>query len=395
MTLFAQVKQAPPDPILGLTEAFKADPRPDKINLGVGVFVDASGKTPVLPSVHTAEQRLSAAAASKSYLPITGSPAYAAATQKLCFGDSKPAHVVTAQSPGGTGGLRVAGDFLHAALPGATIWISDPTWANHNGVFAAAGFPQKTYAYFDASANGVNKEAFFAALREVPAGDVVLLHACCHNPTGADLAPEDWATVAEIAKAGGWMPFLDFAYQGFGDGLAEDAIGARTLAEAGLLFVTAQSFSKNFGLYHDRVGALHIVCSSADEADRVASQLKVTIRCNYSSPPAHGGAIVTTILEDAALAAQWENEVTAMRERINGVRATFVQALRDAGVSRDFGFLQQQRGMFSFTGITKEQVARLKDEFAVYMVASGRINVAGITPANLPRLVAALKTVLG
>jgi aspartate/tyrosine/aromatic aminotransferase len=395
MTLYAHVKQAPADPILGLTEAFKADPRADKINLGVGVFVDENGVTPVLPSVHLAEERLLAASASKSYLPITGNPAFCAATQKLCFGDALPPHTLTAQSPGGTGGLRVAGDFLKGALPDATLWISDPTWANHKGVFAAAGLPQKSYAYFESGRNGVNREAFFASLREVPAGDIVLLHTCCHNPTGADLDPSDWATVAEIAGSGGWLPFLDFAYQGFGDGILEDAIGLRTLAAAGVPLIVAQSFSKNFGLYQDRVGALHLVCMSADEASRVNSQLKISIRQNYSNPPAHGAAIVSTILGDPELAARWELEVKAMRTRINGVRKAFVQALREAGVARDFGFLEDQRGMFSFTGISPEQVEILRDEHAVYMVGSGRINVAGITPANLPRLVAALKTVLG
>jgi aromatic-amino-acid transaminase len=395
MTLFARLELAPPDPILGLTEAFKADPRPEKINLGVGVFVDAAGKTPVLASVREAERRLAEAGTSKSYLPITGAPAYGEATQQLCFGEKRPPHLVTAQTPGGTGGLRVAGDFLRHALPGATIWLSDPTWANHQGVFAAAGMAHRTYAYFDAATHGVNRDAFFEALRAVPAGDVVLLHACCHNPTGADLSSEDWKTVAELAIAGGWLPFLDFAYQGFGDGLTADAVGVRALCEAGAAFFVAQSFSKNFGLYQDRVGALHLVCATADEAQRVASQLKVAIRVNYSNPPAHGGNIVSSILGDVSLAAQWETEVSAMRARIHGVRAELVEALRNAGVSRDFAFLGHQRGMFSFTGIARDQVLRLRDEHAVYMVASGRINVAGITSSNLPRLVSAIKSVLG
>ncbi len=398
MALFDSVVLAPADPILGLTDAFKADPREGKINLGVGVFVDAAGETPVLPSVRTAESQLAAAGVSKSYLPITGSPVFARATRKLCFGalsDGLADCVVTAQTPGGTGGLRVAGDFLAKAAPHATLWISDPTWANHKGVFAAAGLPQRVYPYFDPESNGIDRDGFFAALRAIPAGDIVLLHACCHNPTGADLADEDWHIVARIAKERGWLPFLDFAYQGFGDGLEADATGPRQLADAGLNLIVAQSFSKNFGLYQDRVGALHIVCTSSDEAQRVSSQLKVAIRVNYSNPPAHGGAIVSTILEDSTLQAQWIDEVTAMRERINGVRAEFVQGLRDAGIPRDFGFLESQRGMFSFTGISRREVVRLREEFGVYMVESGRINVAGITPANLPRLIEALKATLG
>jgi aspartate/tyrosine/aromatic aminotransferase len=395
MTTFSRVEMAPPDPILGLTEAFKADTRDPKINLGVGVFVDDTGTTPVLGTVSEAERRLAEAGASKAYLPITGSPSYDAAARRLCFGDAGPDHVVTAQTPGGTGALRVSGDFLHTAFPDTKVWLSNPTWANHKNVFGAAGMTIESYPYFDAELGAVARDAMFDALRQVPAGDVVVLHACCHNPTGADLSASDWKMVAQIAEERGWLPLLDFAYQGFGDGIDEDAVGVRTLGALGLEFIVAQSFSKNFGLYQDRIGALHFVSGSAEDAAHVASQVKARIRANYSNPPAHGANIVGTILDDDELRTRWIDEVAGMRSRINGVRKEFVAALADAGVSRDFGFLVHQRGMFSFTGITKDQVHRLRDEHAVYMVDSGRINVAGITSKNLPVLVDALKTVLG
>lgn len=396
---FASVIAAPADPILGLTDAFKADPRPEKINLGVGVFVSEEGTTPLLTSVRQAEERLARAAKSKSYLPITGSAAYAELTRDLALGsslaaESKP-RFVTAQTPGGTGALRVAADFLAGNLSNPTVWISTPTWANHKGIFQAAGLTTEGYPYFDATVNGVNFEAMIDVLQKIPAGDVVVLHACCHNPTGADLTGEQWRKVAEIAADRGWLPFLDFAYQGFGDGLEADSAGLRVIVEAGLPCLVAQSFSKNFGLYQDRVGALHILTESADAAGRVASQVKIAIRTNYSNPPAHGGAIVETILSDESLKALWATEVEAMRDRINGVRSGFVRALSEAGVGRDFSFLQEQRGMFSFTGIPKEQVHALRDAHGIYMVDSGRVNVAGITSANMPRLVGALKTVLG
>lgn len=399
MAHFDSVVAAPADPILGLTDAFKADSRPQKINLGVGVFIDDHGVTPVLASVHAAEERLVAANATKSYLPITGSAEFARLTQALCFDSASAAALapllVTTQTPGGTGGLRVAADFLSSQLSKPRLHVSNPTWANHPGVFNAAGLAVATYPYFDKAGNCVDFEAFTAALAEIPAGEVVLLHTCCHNPTGADLSPEQWETVAALAQSAGWLPFLDFAYQGFGTGIEADAAGVHAFVARGLSFIVAQSFSKNFGLYQDRVGALHIVTSSPDEQARVNSQVKATIRTNYSNPPAHGGDIVRTILGDATLRAQWEDEVTAMRERIHRVRHEFVQALRAAGVSRDFGFLLDQRGMFSFTGLSPAEVQRLRDDFGVFMVASGRINVAGINQKNLAPLVAAFKAVIG
>lgn len=399
MPLFDSATQAPADPILGLSTQFKEDTRENKVNLGVGVFVDAHGVTPVLPSVRAVEQQLAEAGASKSYLPMTGSPAYAAATQKLCFGETLAnqfaGRVVTAQTPGGTGALRVAGDFLHRIAGTLPVWLSNPTWANHKGIFTAAGHTLETYAYFDPAANAVDHDAFFSDLKAIPAGQVAVIHACCHNPTGADLTEDDWKQVAAIASDQGWIPLLDFAYQGFGENIDADAVGVRTLAAAGLPVIVCQSFSKNFGLYQDRVGALHIVCASADEATRVKSQVELCIRTNYSNPPAHGGAIVTAILNDPSLATQWDGEVAGMRDRIKDTRTDFVTALEQAGVSRDFRFLMDQKGMFSFTGISKDDVHRLRNEFAIYMVDSGRINVAGITPANLAQVTAAMKSVIG
>ncbi|MBT8037238.1 MAG: aspartate/tyrosine/aromatic aminotransferase [Verrucomicrobiae bacterium] len=399
MSLFDSATQAPADPILGLSSQFKKDTRENKVNLGVGVFVDAHGVTPVLPSVLNVEKQLADASASKSYLPMTGSPAYASATQNLCFGQSLASQldgrIVTAQTPGGTGALRVAGDFLKRTTGTLPVWLSNPTWANHKGIFTTAGHTLKEYAYFDSATNAVDRDAFFADLQTIPAGDVAVIHACCHNPTGADLSADDWKQVAAIASDKGWLPLLDFAYQGFGENIDADAVGVRTLAEAGLPVIVCQSFSKNFGLYQDRIGALHIVCASTEEATRVKSQVELCIRTNYSNPPAHGGAIVTAILNDPTLTSQWDQEVAGMRDRIKTTRADFVSALQQAGVSRDFSFLMDQKGMFSFTGITVEQVTRLREEFAIYMVNSGRINVAGITPSNLTQVAGAIKTVIG
>ena len=401
MSYFDSVTLAPADPILSLTEAFKADARADKINLSVGVFVDDSGKTPILPSVAEAERRMLAAATSKSYLPITGAGDYATLTQQLCFGPELAAQLksrlVTLHTPGGTGALRVAADFLGSNLAGKakTVWVSNPTWVNHHGIFKAGGLQTATYAYFDNKTLALDYPAFLAALKAIPAGDVVLLHGCCHNPTGADLTLDQWTEVAAIAKAQDWVPLVDFAYQGFGDGIDADAAAARIFAQAGLPLIVAQSFSKNLGLYQDRVGALHIVTDDPATTENVASQLKISVRVNYSNPPAHGGAIVSSILSDPALKAQWIAEVDAMRHRIASVRDQFVAALKAAGVTRDFSFLKQQKGMFSFTGLTKDQAIALRQHHAIYIVDSGRINVAGITSKNIDRLVTTLKTILG
>ncbi len=398
MSQFDSVSLAPADPILSITEAFKADSNPDKINLSVGVFVDDSGVTPILGTVREAEKRIVETNATKSYLPITGSPNYGALTQKLCFGsslaDSLKGRIITAHTPGGTGALRVAADFISSSLEANSVWLSNPTWANHKGIFSAARLEPQTYAYFDQSTLSLDYPAFIESIKTIPAGDIVILHACCHNPTGADLSPAQWDEVAAIAANAGWIPLLDFAYQGFGTDIETDAYCVRAFAQTGKALFVCQSFSKNIGLYRERVGALHIVVGNEDEAKRVTSQVKIAVRTNYSNPPAHGGAIVETVLGNADLRSTWITEVTAMRERIHEVRDQFVRALEAAGVGRDFSFLKEQKGMFSFTGLTKEQAIGLRQNHSIYIVDSGRINVAGITSKNLPRLVEVLKGTL-
>ena len=396
--MFENVAMAPPDAILGLTEAFNSDPRQDKINLGVGVYKDENGATPILGSVKQAEARLLDEETTKSYLPMPGAPEYAAAVQGLLLGRDHAvvaAHrAVTVHTPGGTGALRVAGDFIKQAFPTARIWVSDPTWANHKGVFGAAGLDIRTYPYYDQDRKCLAFEAMMGALEDVPATDVVLLHACCHNPTGMDPSIEQWQAIARAAKTKGFVPFVDFAYQGLGDGVDEDASGLRTLCGTCPELLVASSFSKNLGLYRERTGALTLVAGSEDAAQRCFSQLKICIRRNYSNPPAHGGAIATTVLNDPELRTLWEGEVKDMRDRINGMRRLFVETLEAKGVDQDFSFITRQRGMFSFSGLNKEQVDRLREEHAIYIVASGRINVAGMTPGNMDRLCEAVAGVL-
>ncbi len=398
MSHFDTVSLAPADPILSLTEAFKADQNPDKVNLSVGVFVDQSGVTPILDTVKEAEKRLLADATSKSYLPMTGTPTYASLTQKLCFGEELAGQlqgrVSSLQTPGGTGALRVAADFISKNLETNTIWVSNPTWANHKGIFGAPGLKIETYNYFNSDTLSLDYCGFLESLEAIPAGDVVVLHGCCHNPTGADLTPEQWEDVARIAASKKWIPLIDFAYQGFGNGIEEDAAAARIVAKAGLPAFVCQSFSKNLGLYQDRVGALHVITDDASNQANIVSQLKISVRVNYSNPPAHGGAIVTTILSDEALTTKWHAELAAMRDRIAGVRTQFVNALKAAGIERDFSFLTEQKGMFSFTGLGKEQAIALREQHSVYIVDSGRINVAGLTDSNIDRVVAAIKAVL-
>lgn len=396
--MFEQVQAAPPDPILGLTEAWKGDPNPKKINLGVGVYKDDQGATPILPSVKQAEANILANLTSKSYMPIGGSPAYRNAVQSMLLGEGHPLieekRIATAHTPGGTGGLRVGADLLKALLPEATVWMSSPTWANHKGIFNAAGFAQADYPYYDPATKSLDFDAMIAALDQVPAGDIVLLHVCCHNPTGVDPTPEQWGQIAATAAARGWLPFLDFAYQGFGVGVEEDRAGLLAVAGACPEFVVASSFSKNFGLYQDRTGALSIVSGSAGAASSVYSNLLVTIRVNYSNPPAHGGLIVEEILSDKALTNQWLAELAGMRERIAGVRKDLVKALDDRNVPGDRTFLIHQKGMFSFSGLTDDQVRRLREEKSIYIVKGGRINVAGITAANLDYLADAIAGVM-
>jgi aspartate/tyrosine/aromatic aminotransferase len=389
---------APPDAILGLTEAFARDSRPDKINLGVGVYQDATGKTPVLATVKAAEEQILRTQASKDYLGIAGSPAYGTAVTKLLWGAEHPViaagRTAVVHTPGGTGALRVAADFLATMLRGARIWLSDPTWPNHPSIFKAAGVETATYPYFDAATNGLRGDDMLAALSKIPAGDVVLLHGCCHNPTGVDPTATQWSAIADVVAERQLLPLVDLAYQGFADGLVEDAAPLRAFAQRGCEMLVASSFSKNFGLYNERVGALSIVARDRDAAEIALSNVKQCVRANYSNPPFHGAAVVTTVLGDAALRPQWENEVRAMRERISSMRARFVQMLATKAPNRDFSFIARQRGMFSFSGLTRPQVDRLREEHGIYIVGNGRINVAGMTEANMDRLCAAIAAVL-
>lgn len=393
--MFENVEVAPADPILGLTEAFNKDPNPQKINLGVGIYKDAQGKTPVLASVKEAERRLLEQENTKNYLPIEGDAAYASAVQTLLFGGGLGhGAAATAQCPGGTGALRVVADYLKANHPGARVWLSDPTWPNHPSIFQAAGVATSVYPYFDPKTNGLAFDRMVDTLKGAAAGDVVLLHGCCHNPTGVDPTPEQWQVLARLLAERKLLPLVDFAYQGFAEGLDEDAAGLRKLVQQTGELLVCSSFSKNFGLYNERVGALTVLARSADAAAAVLSQIKVCIRRAYSNPPAHGGKIVATVLGDPALRKQWEGEVVEMRDRINRMRRLFVDTLEAKGAQRDFSFIAAQKGMFSFSGLTKEQVERLRREHGVYIVGSGRISVAGMTEENMPRLCEAIVKVL-
>ena len=397
--MFEKLDMAPADPILGLEESFKKDANPEKINLSVGVYKDADGDTPILHTVKLAEVRLLEEETSKSYLSIIGSPDYGAAVQELVFGAQHEVitskRAVTAHTPGGTGGLRVAADFIKKINPGVKVWMSQPTWPNHPNIFKAAGLAVDTYPYFDPATGALAFDAMLAALGQIPEGDVVLLHGSCHNPTGADPTLEQWKKIAEVLKAHNLLPLVDFAYQGLGAGIREDAQGVLALCDAGLEMIVVSSFSKNFGLYNERVGALTLVSASAASAAAALSHMKICIRVNYSNPPAHGGKIVTTILNTPALRAEWETEVAAIRERIHHMRQRFVEEMRAQGVKKDFSFIQRQNGMFSFTGLTKEQVQTLRDKYSVYIVETGgRINVAGMTEKNLPSLCKAIAAVL-
>lgn len=389
---------APPDPILGLTEAFRSDTRPDKVNLSVGVYVDETGTTPVIASVLEAERRLVAKAGSKGYLPIDGRPGYKKAVRDLVFGPDheivQSGRSVTAQTPGGTGALRVAADFLLQTGSSKTIWMSDPTWPNHPQLFSLAGFAVRTYPYLDESGRKIDARKMLDALRSAASGDVVLLHGSCHNPSGVDPDGETWAAIGEVIVERELMPIVDFAYQGFGFGLREDADWQAGLTRPGLEFIVCSSFSKNFALYNERVGALTIVAADAARASSALTHVKIAIRSNYSNPPAHGADIVETILSDAALRVQWELDLAGMRNRILGNRTVLVDALIAAGVPGNWEPIRRQRGMFALLGLTTEQVARLRDEFGVYVVGKGRINVAGFTAANLPHVVASVKAVI-
>ena len=389
---------APPDPILGLSEAFRADNRPGKVNLSVGVYIDETGVTPVIPSVLEAERRLLDKAGSKGYLPIDGRPAFKSAVRDLIFGaDSEivqSGRSVTAQTPGGTGALRVAADFLLQTGSSKTIWLSEPTWPNHPQLFSIAGFAPRTYPYLDDTGRQVDVGKVLGALRSAAPGDAVLLHGSCHNPSGVDPDQAAWAAIGDVIVERELLPVIDFAYQGFGFGLREDADWLSGLARPGLEFLVCTSYSKNFALYNERVGALTIVAADPSRAASALSHVKIAIRSNYSNPPAHGGDVVATILNDPALRAQWEVDLAGMRNRILGNRAALVDALVAANVPGNWEPIRRQRGMFALLGLSAEQVARLRDEFAVYVVGRGRINVAGFTAANLPQVVAAVKTVI-
>jgi len=397
--MFENLDMAPPDAILGLTEAFNKDPNPDKINLSVGVYKDAHGKTPVLECVKEAERRLLAAGAAKSYLPIHGMPDYGQSARELLFGaDHEIVHSgrsVTLQAPGGTGALRVAADFLKCKVPQSRIWCSQPTWVNHPKIFHAADRQVETYAYMDDAGTGLDFDAMLASLQQIPAGDVVLLHACCHNPTGIDPTPEQWKQIGDVIQQRQLLPLVDFAYQGFANGLQEDAIGLRELCRPGVELLICSSFSKNFGLYCERVGALTIVAGEPDAAQAALSHAKICVRVNYSNPPRHGAAIVATVLSDPQLRSQWAQELEEMRGRINSTRQSFVATMKDKAPQHDFSFIARQRGMFSFSGLKPIQVDELRNKHSIYVVTSGgRINVAGMTPANLDRLCDAVASVL-
>ena len=396
--MFNTLLPAPPDSILGLTDAWKKDPNPLKVNLGVGVYKDDAGSTPILASVKAAESLILQSATTKSYMPISGAPEYACCVQSLVFGEGheiiESARARTAHTPGGTAALRVGADFLKKVLPNATVWMSAPTWANHKGVFGAAGFRTADYPYYDAASKGLDFARMQEALERIPEGDIVLLHACCHNPSGVDLNSEQWQMVASIAARRGWLPFLDFAYQGYGDGLEADRVGVLALAAVCPEFMVASSFSKNFGLYQDRTGALTLVAGTAAVAEAAFSNVEIAIRVNYSNPPAHGGLIVSRILTDATLRGQWLAELTGMREHIAATRAKFVAALASYGVPGDYSFITRQKGMFSFSGLSDAQVKFLRDTRSIYIVGGGRINVAGITSQNLEYLCVSIREAL-
>lgn len=397
MSFFANVEQVPGDPILGLTEAYNADSRPTKVNLGVGIYYDESGRIPLLRAVQQIERQLAQDAKPRGYLPIDGLPAYDLATQKLLFGADSPllaaGRVATSQTIGGSGALRVGADLLKKLLSTSTIAISNPSWENHRAVFSAAGFDVIEYTYFDAATHGLNFDGMLADLNKLEPGTVVLLHACCHNPTGADLTQEQWRTVAALLKERNLFPFVDIAYQGFDKGIDEDAYAVRLLAEAGVdSYVVASSYSKSFSLYGERVGALSVVSATAAESKAVQSQVKRIIRTIYSSPSTHGAALVAGVLNSPELRAMWEQELTEMRERIHALRAGMVQKLAALGAP-EFGFIQQQAGMFSYSGLSKAQVDRLRDEFGIYAVGTGRICVAALSQNNLDYVTQAVAAV--
>jgi len=386
-SVFANIELAPKDPILGVTETYVADKNPNKVNLGVGVYYDDNGKVPLLACVRAAEEKLLQMGTPKAYLPIDGFAAYDTAVQGLLLGTDSPIiaekRAVTVQALGGTGGLKLGADFLRKFGTSSEVWISDPSWENHRALFEYAGFTVKNYPYYDAATHGVDFAAMQKCLDGLPAGTIVVLHACCHNPTGVDLSPEQWTRVLEIVKARGLVPFLDIAYQGFGDGIESDGAVVRQFAAANIPLFISSSFSKSFSMYGERIGGLTLVATSAEEAARVLSQLKRVIRTNYSNPPMHGGQSVAIVLTTPELRKQWEDELAAMRVRIKDMRKALVEKLKARVPSRNFDFVIQQRGMFSYSGLTKEQVLKLRSEYSIYAIESGRICVAALNTKNI------------
>jgi len=396
-SLFGAVPLAPRDPILGVTEAFNADTNPRKVNLGVGVYYDENGKVPVLDCVRQAERQLAETGPARSYLPIDGIPAYIRAVQALIFGAQSAAlreeRTVTVQSLGGTGALKVAADFLRRISPKAEIWISAPSWENHRALFEGAGFTVNSYPYYDAASHGLDFTGMMKTLGELPAGAIVVLHACCHNPTGVDLTPDQWTRVIEVVQARELVPILDMAYQGFAEGLEADGVVVRRFAEQCTPVFVASSFSKSISLYGERVGALSVVTASRDEAARVLSQLKRLIRTNYSNPPTHGGQVVAMILGTPTLRAQWEQELGGMRERIKIMRHALVEKVGAKAPNLDFGFVLRQRGLFSYSGLSPVQVEKLRKDYSIYAIESGRICVAAVNANNVDYVAEAIASV--
>ena len=398
MSFFSAVEMAPRDPILGINESFAADTNPNKVNLGVGVYFDDNGKLPLLQCVQAAEKTMMDKPTARGYLPIDGIAAYDAAVKTLVFGaGSEPVtsgRVATVQCIGGTGGLKIGADFLKKLNPNAKVLISDPSWENHRALFTSAGFVVESHPYYDAAKRGVNFDGMLAALNAAVAGTVVVLHACCHNPTGYDITSAQWDQVVAVVKAKGLVPFLDMAYQGFGYGLTEDGAAVQKFVAAGLTCFVSTSFSKSFSLYGERVGALSVLCDNKEEADRVLSQLKIVIRTNYSNPPTHGGAVVAAVMHTPELRALWEKELGDMRVRIKAMRQKLVDGLKAAGVKQDMSFITTQIGMFSYSGLSKDQMVRLRTEFGVYGTDTGRMCVAALNSKNIDYVCASIAKVV-
>jgi aromatic-amino-acid transaminase len=398
MSLFTAVEMAPRDPILGLNEQFATDKNPLKVNLGVGVYFDDNGKIPLLECVQQAEKALISKPTARGYLPIDGIAAYDAAVKSLVFGEgSEPVtsgRVATVQTLGGTGGLKVGADFLKKLLPNATLLISDPSWENHRALFTQAGFDVKTYGYYDAAKKGIDFDSMLASLKSAQKQTIIVLHACCHNPTGYDITPAQWDQVIEVVKSRELTPFLDLAYQGFGVGLAEDGAVIGKFIKSGMNFFVSTSFSKSFSLYGERVGALSVVCSDKSECDRVLSQLKIMVRTNYSNPPIHGGSVVAHVLNTPELRALWERELGEMRVRIKLMRKMLVDGLAKAGVKENMSFITDQIGMFSYSGLSKDQMIRLRTEFGVYGTDSGRMAVSALNTKNVEHVATSIAAVM-